>query len=723
MATLVLTAVGSLFGPIGGAIGAIAGQAIDRDVLFKPPGRQGPRLTELAVQVSSYGTPIQKIFGTMRVAGCVIWSTDLIESRDTQGTGKGQPTLTSYSYAASFAVALSGRPVAGIGRIWADGKLLRGGAGDFKVSCVFRLHAGGEDQAADPLIASAEGLGLAPAHRGVAYAVFENLQLADYGNRIPSLTFEVIGDDGPVTAGAIAGELSGGAIAGADAALPLPGFAGYGDSVRAVVDTLAQATGAWFVPVGDGLSMRTTPVPERALADDGVAEGAAHGARGRRSAAAIETVPRALSLSYYDPARDYQTGLQRARRPGAGTRESRIEMPVALGADAAKTMAENALARAEAARERRTVTLGWGALTVAPGACVTIDGARGLWRVSSWSLEKMVLSLECVRLPVSSPALPASPGRVMSAPDRQAGATILHAFEIPPLDDTTLTAPRLTVAAAGTASGWRRAALLYSIDGGERWVAAGSTAAPATVGVIAAVPLATGAALVDRRSSLEVTLARADMALSGADARALDMGANVALVGEELIQFGQAVQIGARRWRLSTLYRGRRGTEAAIGKQAPGDRFVLLSADTSMTIDLPFSVLGHDVRVMASGIGDIDGAVSVTAAVSGRSVLPPAPVALRAVELGGGDLLLRWTRRSRAGWRWIDGVDAPLVEERDAYRLTIEAGAATRIAETGAPEWTATAAERGAGLRVAVRQIGAAGESAAATLGIGAWED
>src|SRR3546814_5954786 len=82
MATLVLTAVGTAIGgPIGGALGGLLGQAIDRDVLFKPKGRQGPRLTELAVQTSSYGSPIPRLYGTMRVAGSVIWSTDFVETR------------------------------------------------------------------------------------------------------------------------------------------------------------------------------------------------------------------------------------------------------------------------------------------------------------------------------------------------------------------------------------------------------------------------------------------------------------------------------------------------------------------------------------------------------------------------------------------------------------------------------------------------------------------
>src|SRR3546814_11347229 len=92
-------------------------------------------------------------------------------------------------------------------RIWADGNLLRGAAGDFKTEMgAFRLHSGGEDQAVDPLIAAAEGVGATPAHRGIAYAVFEDLSLADYGNRIPSLTFEVVADEGPVAIAGLAAE-------------------------------------------------------------------------------------------------------------------------------------------------------------------------------------------------------------------------------------------------------------------------------------------------------------------------------------------------------------------------------------------------------------------------------------------------------------------------------------------------------------------------------------
>src|SRR3546814_2992514 len=80
----------------------------------------------------------------MRVAGSVIWSTDFVETEQEGGGGKGKPSQTSYSYSVSLAVLLSARRIGGVRRIWADGKLLRGAAGDFKTPTAFRLHLGSE---------------------------------------------------------------------------------------------------------------------------------------------------------------------------------------------------------------------------------------------------------------------------------------------------------------------------------------------------------------------------------------------------------------------------------------------------------------------------------------------------------------------------------------------------------------------------------------------------
>lgn len=702
MATLVLTVVGGVIGgPIGASIGALAGQAIDANFLFKPKGRQGPRLTELAVQTSSYGAPLPKLFGTLRVAGSVIWSTDLIESRGTRGA-KGQPDVTTYSYAVSFAVALSARPITGVGRIWADGKLLRGVAGDFKTPTGFRLHLGGEDQAPDPLIAAAEGA--TPAYRGLAYAVFEQFQLADYGNRIPSLTFEVIADDAPVPLGTIAATLSDGVVGGGTA-LALPGFSAYGDSVRGVLETLAEAGGGWFAPVGAGLEQSDAASVAATLTDEGYA--ARSSARRRtRSIKPIERIPKSLAIAHYDPARDYQAGRQVAVRPGAGARSETVEIAAALDAAAARALAEAALARAEAERERRQLALSLADLAIAPGMAVAIAGNAGAWRVTAWSLEAMVLTLDLVRLAAAGPAPAASSGRVLASADEAIGATLLVAAELPPLDDTLPATPRLLAAAAGTAPGWRRASLLLSTDGGARFDPVGGTALPAVIGTIAVPPRPAGSALIDREGVLEILFPHDRMELTDADATALDAGANLALAGAELLQFGSAQPLGGNRWRLSQLLRGRRGTEAAAGTQRAGDRFVLLERDTLAGLTLPLAVLGGEAVLLAAGQGD-RAPVEARTVIDGASLLPPAPVHLRLDPDG----VLRWARRSRAGWRWLDGADAPLGEEAELYRVRLPSGA---VITRTVPFHPLPADERH-GL-IEVRQQGSAGLSPPARL-------
>lgn len=693
MATLVLGTVGrALLGPVGGAIGALIGNRVDHAVLGAPR-RRGPRLVELSVQTSTYGTQMPAIFGTMRVAGPVIWATDLIETRGAVGGGKGRPGTESYSYAAHFAVALSGRTIRRVGRIWADGRLLRGEGGDFKVSTGFRLHVGGADQPVDPLIASIEGP-RASAYRGIAYAVFEGLALAEFGNRIPQLTFEVEADAGPLSCGAIARALSPHVRPGDDG-VTVAGFAASGGSIGAVLATLADISGGRWVAEGDGirLSVPRADAAPLAIRDEGMgARGP--GRRGQRMIAGQAGLPASVTIAHYDPARDYQIGAQRASRPG-GVRDERRDLAAAIDATTARTLAQDRLARLVAGRVRRTVTLRPEALAIAPGAVVAIDGEPGRWHVTETAWEAMAVRLTCTPLAHAAPVMAASPGRIAAAPDRVIGATRLIAFEPPPLDDRPLAGPRIAVVAAG-GPGWRQASLSYSLDEGASWTALGTTAMPGMIGTLVSVRPGGGAALLDRRGALVVAVAGD---LTDADPAAIDAGANLAWLGGELLQYERAEPLGDGHWRLSELRRGLRGTEAMIGRGAAGDPFVLMEAPAVRMIDLPLTMLDARVRFLAHGVGDGVAGVEAIAAVTGQSIRPPSPVHWRCRRGPDGLVTIGWTRRSRSGWRWIDRVDVPLVEEAERYRVTI----GDRDEEVSGPRWVGAAAE---GTRVAVRQIG-----------------
>lgn len=712
MATLVLTSVGTLVGgPIGGAIGAMVGQSVDA-MLFAPKGGEGPRLADLKVQTSSYGTPIAQVFGTMRVAGTVIWSTDLIERRSTSGGGKGRPRTTDFAYAASFAVALSGRRIEAVRRIWADGKLLRGAAGDFKARTKFRLYPGEEDQAVDPLIAAAEGA--APAFRGTAYAVFEELELAEFGNRIPSLTFEVVADDGEVTIGGIAAALSDGAIlAGATPAVA--GFAASADSVRAALEELTGVAVVSLIDGGAGLTLRPASGPAVVVAQ---ARLAGRAEMVRRAAA---SVPGEVSIAYYDAERDYQVGLQRALLPGAaaGARAERRALPAVLSAGAAKTLAERRLDALWAARETAAVTLGWRDAEIGAGQLVTLEGERGRWRVERRTLGPMTARLELVRIAgEGGAAAAATPGRAVQESDRPHGPTVVRLIELPPTEGAG-DRPSIGALAAGTLPGWRWAALSASYDAGATWQEAGRTAAPAVIGsALTALP-GGSAALFDRTASLEVALLHPDMELLSCDDEALVGGANLALIGEELVQFGRAEEIGPGRYRLSRLLRGRRGTEWAAGLHAAGEGFALLAAESVAPLDLPAGVgAGATVRLIASGVGDeMEAAAELV--LTGAMMRPPVPVHLR-VEVYGDGRRVSWVRRSRSGWIWASGADAPLAEEAERYRVTVTGPGVARDEELTEPMWRYSAAARAADgpgpIRVDVAQVGTHGPSRAATI-------
>ena len=91
------TAVGSYFGgPIGGAIGGMLGGLLG-SALFR---NRKPIIPDLNLMNSSYGNPIPIIYGSVRMAGTVIWMSTLdAQSHSAKGGGGGKgiagPQVTS----------------------------------------------------------------------------------------------------------------------------------------------------------------------------------------------------------------------------------------------------------------------------------------------------------------------------------------------------------------------------------------------------------------------------------------------------------------------------------------------------------------------------------------------------------------------------------------------------------------------------------------------------
>jgi len=191
---------GFLGGPVGAQIGWAAGSLIGGSFEKQETVvNEGPRLDDLSGPTSGIiGRQIPIVYGTDRVSGGIIWNSNVRETVHEEshggggkGGGGGQPEQVSrtYTYSIDFALALVEGPISGIRRIWANKTLIYDLNQDVisSLDLNMTIYTGTETQLPDPTIEAAEGVGNVSAHRGLAYILFHDFQLEEFGNRVPGI--------------------------------------------------------------------------------------------------------------------------------------------------------------------------------------------------------------------------------------------------------------------------------------------------------------------------------------------------------------------------------------------------------------------------------------------------------------------------------------------------------------------------------------------------------
>jgi hypothetical protein len=709
MAGFVLTAAGSFVGNliapgiggfIGGAIGAGLGGAIDQALFApKPPNVEGPRLKDLSVSSSAYGQPLPLAFGTVRLGANVIWSTDLIETRHSKKVkgGKGgrkSSTQVSYTYSCSFAAALCEGPIVAVRRIWGDGKLFYDNGSQQHCADV-RIYLGDDAQSPDSLIQSHVGAADTPAYRGIAYVVFDAMQLADFANRIPQITAEV--EIGTASAASVIVDLCTrtGAVpceASALDTVPLRGFVVSSNTTgEAAIGALLSA----FNAIAANAQGVATFRPRDAYAPigiDGDDLGAAEDEPSDQDIVKIVRthdagIPREVAITFMDPERDYQSNTQRAvRLIGDAEGISPVEMPLVMSADEGKRLAETLLFSTWARRsaiEKIALPPAWQFLR--PGD--VLDVTMLLGRVVRTRVIKTAIGANGLveveaQFEDSSALRSAASAGTGTVPGQQAGtvpATIAHLLDIPILraeDD----GPGFYVAAGSLAPAiWRGAAIYRSADdvGFDELVdIADAGILGAADGVLPSGP----EDVFDRASSVDVTL-DASLQLYSVTEDNVRAGANAALLGDEIIQFASATLLGPGKYRLATLLRGRRGTGWAMAGHVAGERFVLLSSGAGLErISDGTALIGIERFYRAVTVNQSLLAVTSTAFTNTARGLKPLSPSFVAIcrDAGSGDLTISWLPRTRIPSDWQNGVDAPFGESIERYRVEVMSGAVVK---------------------------------------------
>ena len=262
-----------------------------------------------------------------------------------------------------------------------------------------------------------------------------------------------------------------------------------------------------------------------------------------------------------------------------------------------------------------------------------------------------------------------------------AGPTSLLIVDGPALDGNANDAG-VYVAAWGQFSRWAGAQVMRSIDGGASYKDAVTIVTPATVGRVVGV-LAAGPSINvwDYESVLVVDMEHG--VLSASTQGDVLNGANPAFLGAdgrwEALQYVDATLLGEfsgkKRYQVTTMLRGRRGTEWAQSLHAEGDWFVVVGPGMAR-------IAGEDADIgrltqWKAVTLDMMEETAASQAFTGQGValMPYSVVQLAARRLANNDIEVTWNRRARLGVEWQDSIDVPLNEASEAYRVEIFDGA------------------------------------------------
>jgi|CXWL01.1.fsa_nt_gi hypothetical protein len=398
-------------------------------------------------------------------------------------------------------------------------------------------------------------------------------------------------------------------------------------------------------------------------------------------------LPRQVDVIYLNRIADYQAGTQSSQRQTVKAVDyATVNLPIVLSDQEAKVVADVTLYNAWVGRVNYQFTVPPKYALLEPTDVITVtkDGAAYLMRVNSTKLVRNgVQEITAVAEDVSSYDFynPAGTGTPNLQVPASVSATRLELLDLPAFPTDATTDAYLRYGVVGLGEGWAGSAVYRSDDGGANYALMQTLTAQATIGAVLNIIPAGTIYGWDRSTTIDVLLTFGQLQ-SVTDIAVLN-GANVCVIGEEIIQFQTATLLDTNKYRLSNLLRGRLGTDWAVAGHVAGERFVLLTNAIAREL-MASSGWGIGKKFKPVTIGSTLGATTAQDfTYSAKSLKPYAPVHIVGNRNAGGDLTINWKRRTRIGGDWRDGVDVPLSEESERYEVEIMSGATLKRTITG----------------------------------------
>lgn len=366
-----------------------------------------------------------------------------------------------------------------------------------------------------------------------------------------------------------------------------------------------------------------------------------------------EEIVKVLNLNYYDAAGGVDTDKQTSDRSldTRGEGEKNLNTPLVLQTDFAKQQV--IIAHKVMIEEQRgdvDITLPASYLSLSTGDVVVFRNDR-------LRLDRVSLDVGEQRYRLKHDRKSAYESNVYGVPplqpppviSRVPGPTALQFMDIPILssgDDSQL---GYYMAISGGSPAWRGAKVELSIDGGQNYIESRVRNVSAVMGeLLTPLPHFGAREVPDEEHTFQVRIDTFGAGLESRTFAEMLNRENRALVGDEIISFGNADEISPGVWEVSYLLRGRLGGNVPL-EHPVGTRFVMLARGFLEYVPTDIYNLGQELTFRATTLGT-DNQTIITKTFAGKSQTERAPSYLTA-SLDGTTLTISWVGNGRVGGR------------------------------------------------------------------------
>ena len=389
-----------------------------------------------------------------------------------------------------------------------------------------------------------------------------------------------------------------------------------------------------------------------------------------------QSLPDRVELGFFDRFGDYQASTQSVdKQVTSGGTITTTDSRMVLTPNQARNQAEVLLntAWSEIYQFSFSLPIDFARLEAGDTVTLTIKGRVWTARILKITMNNQRLDIEAVTTDAASYAASLSgSGSTPTQTILLSQPAALYALNLPITAGVSENPAFFVITGRQTNDTQWRFTQVYRSSGGAFGLVT-VLSANTSHGTTATILPAGSPSYTDRGSTVDVTLV--DGTLSSVTEAELLNGANAALIGNELIQFQTATLISGTTWRLSTLLRGRNGTEDFVSGHSVGEPFILLTTGLER-VEIIFDEINlqTSLKGVSNGQKESDTAAQ-TFTPTAANLRPYSPVHLAVTRDGSGNITLVWKRRTRYGGAWIDLQDVPLAEATESYDIEIMNGA------------------------------------------------